>query len=196
MCQPCCQTPRPSQFKHHQPSLTPFTYTQAIANRLPDYTYSVPGMLFYFLDPGHTAGGFRLHERCYFDKKDLEVDMQGKVRAAVVVLCMCSAGCGPDSINNSNPTRPFLCCDPTTPADSPLHSNPTRPGTTTVRAGGRRECGHRAERGAEPRAARGDGAHFVPLPGEGRAGREGHPGGLLIGFRVGKVLVFGGVGGG
>lgn len=57
---------------------------QAIANRLPDYTYSVPGMLGYFLDPGHTAGGYRLHERCYFDQKDLEVDMHGKVRDGAV----------------------------------------------------------------------------------------------------------------
>lgn len=57
----------------------PCANQQAIANRLPDYTYSVPGMLGYFLDPGHTAGGYRLHERCYFDQKDLEVDIQGKV---------------------------------------------------------------------------------------------------------------------
>lgn len=110
MCQPCCQTPRPSQFKHHQPSLTPFTYTQAIANRLPDYTYSVPGMLFYFLDPGHTAGGFRLHERCYFDKKDLEVDMQGKVRAAVVVLCMCCVRPDADPTRSITPIQPDPSC--------------------------------------------------------------------------------------
>jgi hypothetical protein len=46
-------------------------------------------MLFYFLDPGHTAGGFKLHERCYFDKADLDVDMHGKVRAFLrFAFCM------------------------------------------------------------------------------------------------------------
>lgn len=44
-------------------------------------------MLFYFLDPGHTAGGFKLHEKCYFDKRDLEVDMHGKVGQPVSACC-------------------------------------------------------------------------------------------------------------
>ena len=34
-------------------------------------------MLFYFLDPTHTALGFKAHEKC-FRKQDLEVDLHGK----------------------------------------------------------------------------------------------------------------------
>ncbi len=76
-----------------------------VGKLLPEYTYSVPGtyvdniasiapvpqnpsthlvaiptcagMLFYFLDPSHTALGFKAHAAC-FDKKDLEVDLHGK----------------------------------------------------------------------------------------------------------------------
>lgn len=35
------------------------------------------GMLFYFLDPSHTALGFKAHAAC-FNKKDLEVDLKGR----------------------------------------------------------------------------------------------------------------------
>jgi len=34
-------------------------------------------MLFYFLDPSHTALGFKAHAAC-FDKKDLDVDLKGR----------------------------------------------------------------------------------------------------------------------
>ncbi|GAB5034891.1 dehydrogenase reductase sdr family member 12 [Nannochloropsis oceanica] len=51
--------------------------SKLIGKNLPDYTYSVPGMLFYFLDPSHTALGFKAHAAC-FNKKDLEVDLKGR----------------------------------------------------------------------------------------------------------------------
>lgn len=51
------------------------------ANKLPDYTYSIPGLLLYFFDPGHTGWGFRFRERFFFHSNDLLVDMKGKVGA-------------------------------------------------------------------------------------------------------------------
>jgi len=38
---------------------------------------SPTGMLFYFLDPSHTALGFKVRAAC-FDKKDLDVDLKGR----------------------------------------------------------------------------------------------------------------------
>lgn len=44
---------------------------------LPHPLFPKQGMLFYFLDPSHTALGFKAHAAC-FDKKDLEVDLKGR----------------------------------------------------------------------------------------------------------------------
>jgi len=54
-------------------------FLQALANRLPDYTYSLPGTTFYFLDTTNTALGYNLRKKFFWKNDDLPVDLKEKV---------------------------------------------------------------------------------------------------------------------